>query len=171
MKKMLTAAICAALLAIATIPASAQRRGDLAWGVQGAISGESSLIGLGAKLRYNVTDPFRLQGSLTFFPENDYLSAWDFSVDAQWLFPVDANITLYPMAGLGFFNYRFDRRAYDMEEWHEHRGHHYSHTHWGLNLGGGADFRVADNMDITLELKYGTAADDLFLAGGVAFHF
>ncbi len=163
MKKILTAAICMALLTIVATSASAQQKGDMAWGVQAAYSSGdgASNFGLGAKFRYNVTTPIRLEGSFTYFLESDHLSMWDLSANAQWLFPVADQVTVYPLAGLGVFGAKVDVKGFGNE----------SDSELGLNLGGGADFGITDSMAITAELKYNTAYEQLVLSAGVAFKF
>lgn len=168
MKKILTAALGATLLSAAALPAAAQQEGDMAWGVHAALATDNSNVGLGAKFRYNVTDPIRLEGSFTYFFENDNLSLWDLSADAQWLFPVDEGITLYPLAGLGICNAKLSGLPLSMPIGGVES---VSDTDLGLNLGGGADFAVARDTDITAQLKYNTALDQIVFSAGVAFKF
>ncbi len=161
MKKILTTVICMAFAAIVAIPATAQQKGDMAWGLQGALATDNSNIGLGAKFRYNVIDPLRLEASFTYFFEKDYYSMWDLSVNAQWLFPVSSGVTLYPMAGLGIMGAKVDIDGLGDA----------SDTELGLNLGAGADFAISAKTAITAELKYNTAIEDLIISAGVAFKF
>lgn len=160
--------IAIAVIAFTTVvfTANAQEKGDMAWGVQGAYTSwegypdDVSMIGLGAKFRYNVTDPIRLEGAFTYFLEKDNVSMWDFSADAQWLFPVAEKVTLYPAAGLGIYGYKADFGSF---------GSH-SDSELGLNLGGGADFRISEKTAITAQLKYNTAIERVVISAGVAFN-
>ncbi len=177
MKKMLTAAICMALTAIVANTASAQQKGDMAWGVQGAYTSlegypdNVSFIGLGAKFRYNVTDPLRLEAAFTYFLPKDKMSLWDFSVDGQWLFPLSDKITLYPAAGIGMYGVKVDIPTIDLGEFGSYGGGDASDTEFGLNIGGGADFRLSEKAAITAQLKYNTAIERIVLSAGIAFTF
>jgi outer membrane protein X len=99
-----------AVMAIAvftmSVAANAQEKGDMAVGGNLVLgSGDSfTNYGIGAKFQYNVTNPLRLEGSFTYFLKKDYLTMWDLSANAHWLFPVADKITVYPLAGLGILN-------------------------------------------------------------------
>jgi opacity protein-like surface antigen len=166
MQKFFKTAIVAIALTMTAVTANAQQKGDMAWGVQGAFTSlegypdNVSFIGLGAKFRYNVTNPIRLEGAFTYFLPKDEMSLWDFSADAQWLFPVSDKITLYPAAGLGIYGVKIDMGGFGNA----------SGSEFGLNLGGGADFRISEKTAITTQLKYGTAIDRIVLSAGVAFN-
>lgn len=58
----------------------------------------------------------------------------DISADVQYLFQISDSWTLYPQAGLS---------ANDIGDWS-----------CGINLGGGADFAVARNWDISAGFKW-----------------
>lgn len=176
MKKILTSAICAALLAITALPASAQQQGDMAWGAKLAFgSGDGySNLGLGAKIQYNVIDPLRLEASFSYFlPKKEGFSglaevktsAWDFSVNAHWLFPVESGLTLYPLAGLGVLgvNTKADGPLLDGKG---------SGSDLGLNLGGGVDYALPGNMFLNAEVKYMVAGPGFFeISAGIGFNF
>lgn len=177
MKKILTAVICTTLTVLAANTASAQQKGDMAWGVQGAYTSlegypdNVSFIGLGAKFRYNVMDPLRLEASFTYYLPKDEMSLWDFSADAQWLFPVSDKITLYPAAGLGMYGVKVDIPTVDLGEFGSYGGGSASDSEFGLNIGGGADFRLSEKTAITAQLKYSTALERIMISAGVAFTF
>lgn len=182
MKKILTSAICVALLAITALPASAQQQGDMAWGAKlafGSTDGYSNL-GLGAKIQYNVTDPIRLEASFSYFlPKKESIfglpdiktSAWDFSVNAHWLFPVENGLTLYPLAGLGILGTK--AKSDDLVMGDTVIGAtNRSGSDLGLNLGGGVDYALSENMFLNAEVKYMVAGNGFFeISAGVGFNF
>lgn len=160
--------------------ANAQEKGDMAAGanvVFGSGDGLSN-FGIGAKFQYNVTNPLRLEGSFTYFMPKEYglgttkLNMWDFSANAQWLFAVADKIKVYPLAGLGVLGTKA-KVDLDMGELGDYGNHSASATEFGLNIGGGADFRIADATLLNIEAKYkiGSNWSRLMLSAGVAFRF
>jgi outer membrane protein X len=132
-------------------------QGDMAAGGHLSLYAEDgfSTFGVGAKFRYNVTDPIRLEGALTYFFPNEIMSLMgistnismlDFSVNAHYLFPVAERVTLYPLVGLGFLNLRASVSA-DIIDMRASA----SESHVIMNFGGGAEFKVADNISIHIE--------------------
>ena len=129
---------------------SAQEKGDMAAGLN-VVAGLGkdgkdiyAMLGVGAKFQYNVTDPFRMEGSLTIFPEQDYTDlAWDLSLNAHWLIPVVEKISAYPLTGFGLFGTGAT-----------YRGETHIDNRLGINIGGGADFRLTDWLILNAELKY-----------------
>jgi opacity protein-like surface antigen len=167
MKNIFKIAIAAIALTSVAFTANAQEKGDMAWGLQGGFTSlegypdNVSFIGLGAKFRYNVTDPIRLEGAFTYFLPKNEMSLWDFSVDAQWLFPISDAVTLYPAAGLGMYGVKVDMGGFGNA----------SSSEFGLNIGGGADFAISEKTAITAGLKYSTAIERVVVSAGVAFQF
>jgi outer membrane protein X len=160
----------AVMAAVLVINASAQEKGDMAAG-GGLVLGTGSSFtnfGIGAKFQYNVTDPLRLEGAFSYFLKKDYVTMWDLSVNAHWLFRVSDKMTAYPLAGLGILN---SGASFDA-------GYGYgsvssSTSNFGLNLGGGMDFKLTDKLCFNAELKYKIADvwNRLLLSAGVAYSF
>jgi outer membrane protein X len=162
MKHFLQKAAIAAIAVTMSMAAVAQQKGDKAAGGNLVFgSGNSySNIGIGAKFQYSVTDPIRLEGSFTYFLEKDYVSMWDLSVNGHYLFPVADKVTVYPLAGLGILGTKVDFGFGSSSD-----------SNLGVNLGGGADFKLSDRVILNAELKYktGDVWDRLLLSAGVAF--
>jgi outer membrane protein X len=179
MKKLFTAITVMALAALVATPAFAQQKGDKAAGaniVLGSGNGLSN-FGLGAKFQYNVSDPIRLEGAFTYFMPKEYgfgtakLSMWDFSVNGHWLFPASDKINVYPLAGLGVLG---TKAKVDLDlGGFGNVGGSASTTEFGLNIGGGADFNIANATLLNVEAKYkiGGTWSRLLLSAGVAFQF
>lgn len=133
MKKILLTSVIA-LFALVT--ASAQDRGN--WGVAPQIGiytntgAQGAIFGIGAAARYSITDNWRVQPSITALCKRG--CSVDISADAQYLFPVADGWKIYPQAGIS---------ANDIGGWSA-----------GINLGGGADFEVADNWDLSAGFKW-----------------
>jgi outer membrane protein X len=173
--------------------AKAQEAGDVAAGVNLAagFGNEFTNVGIGAKFQYNVTAPVRAEGSFTFFPKKDGLGMWDLSVNGHYLIgiPSVSNFTVYPVAGLGLTGYtggggggeyewqnpitgEWEREEYESEE-----GEGGTYTVLGLNLGGGAEYKLTDRIRVNAELKYRIGFDsDVFanrflISAGIAYTF
>ena len=160
-KKVAIVAIAAVTMSVAAV---AQQKGDMAVGGNLVLgSGDSySNIGIGPKFQYNVTDPIRLEGSFTYFLKKDYVSMWDLSVNGHYLFPVTDVITLYPLAGLGILGTKLHGI-----------GGSWSDSDVCINLGGGIDIKLTDQLSLNGELKYKIVNNwnRLLLSAGIAYKF
>jgi outer membrane protein X len=157
-------AIVTIALVSMSVAVNAQEKGGMAAGGNLILgSGDSfTNYGIGAKFQYNVTNPLRLEGSFTYFLKKDYLTMWDLSVNAHWLFPVADKITVYPLAGLGILNYGSSYGGYSA-----------SSSDIAFNLGGGIDYKLTDKLVLNAELKYKISDqwDRLLLSAGLAYKF
>ena len=157
---------------------SAQEKGDMAVGanvVFGSGKGFSN-TGIGAKFQYNVTNPIRLEGAFTYFFKKDFTSMWDFSVNANYLFPLGEKITIYPLVGVCVLGASLDTGATEFNEGGisvKVDGVSASSTNFGVNLGGGIDFNLTDKLFLNAEAKYKIVRDwDRFLVSvGVGYRF
>lgn len=133
MKKILLTAIIA-LFAFTAV--SAQNKGN--WGVGPKIGiytntgADGAIFGLGATGRYSFTDHWRVEPGITALFKSG--CSVDINCDVHYLFDVADKWNVYPLAGLS---------ANDIGGWSA-----------GINLGGGADFSVARNWDISAGLKW-----------------
>jgi outer membrane protein X len=148
--------------------AVAQEKGDKAVGGKLALGAGDSYtnLGLGARFRYNVTAPLRLEGSFTYFLPKDHMSMWDSGVDAHWLFSAGDRLTVYPLAGLGILGWRY---SYDID-W---LGSSASNSDFTFDLGGGVDFKLTNRLFLNAELKYKITDywDRLLLSAGIVCKF
>lgn len=133
MKKILLIVIVA-LFAVSA--ASAQDKGKWAVGPQIGLythaQGNGIIFGVGALGRYSVTDNWRIQPSITALAKK--FCSVDIAADVQYLFKVANKWSVYPQAGVS---------ANDIYGWS-----------CGINLGGGTDFALAPNWDLTASFKW-----------------
>lgn len=132
MKKLVLAIF--ALVATATA-VSAQEQG--AWSVAPKFNlytntGGSVMCGLGAGLRYGITDAVRIEPSFIYMLAEN--SALEISCDVHYVFDVADRWDVYPMAGL---------TANNIYGWSS-----------GVNIGAGVDFAISDSWDITAAVKW-----------------
>jgi len=177
--KMAITAIAAVTISVA---AQAQQKGDMAAGGHLAIGmgDEITNVGVGGKFQYNVTDPIRLEGSLTFFLPKKYgisgiaetkVSFWDLSVNGHYLFAVSDPITVYPLAGLGIQGWKSktDVSGYGGG----YGGGTFTGSDVCFNIGGGIDFKLSDQLFVNGELKYKISGDwnRFIISAGVTYKF
>lgn len=156
------AAMCVAVTS--TTQVQAQQKGDMAAGVQFAFGTGDGLsnMGVGAKFQWNVIDRLRLEPSFTYFFKKDLVSMWDFNANVHYQFSVGNMIDLYPLAGLSVLGAKASVLGFSASD-----------TEFGLNLGGGADFKLSENWAINVEAKYkiGGAWSRLIITAGAAYKF
>lgn len=153
MKKILLSAIAALCVATA---ASAQDAGNWAVGPRMNIYTNTGdgVVGLGAFARYSFTDNWRIEPSMIALLHNH--CSIDLNFDVQYVFDLGSGWKIYPAAGL---------TANDIDEWAA-----------GLNLGGGFDYKVARDWDITAGLKWQPMFNDhrnnpVTISIGAAYRF
>ena len=147
---------------------NAQEKGDMAAGVNlvlgtGSNSGVNyTNIGIGMNFLYNVTNPFRMEASFTYFFEKDFVSMWDFSLNGHYLLTITDQVTVYPLAGLGVLGAKKD---YGLGS--------NSDTYVCVNLGGGVDFKLTDQFVFNAGLKYKIVNEwnRLMLSAGILYRF
>lgn len=121
--------------------------GNLSYGT------EIESVGLGVKYQYHITDQIRIEPSMDYFFKNDGLSMFDINANVHYLFPVASNVRLYPLAGFTYTNWHLDLGKvgdYNVSG---------SDGKFGVNLGAGAEFNLAANWVMNLEIKYQLISD------------
>lgn len=153
MKKIILTAIVALFIGTA---ASAQEPGKWSLGPRMNLytNAGDAIVGLGAYARYSFTDNWRIEPSLMALLHKG--CSIDISVDAQYLFHVGDWWSVYPAVGF---------TANDMGKWAA-----------GLNIGGGFDFKVARNWDVSAGLKWQPMFDKyrsnpVVISVGASFRF
>lgn len=122
------------------------QKGIQAAGVHLSYGTEIESFGIGVKYQYNITDNIRLEPSMNYFFENNGVDMFDLNANAHYLFPMASNIRVYPLAGLTFASWDAGKGVDNI-------------TRLGVNLGGGAEFDIADNLMLNFELKYQFVSD------------
>lgn len=140
----------------ATVAVSAQDAGKWAVGPRMNIYTNTGdgVVGLGVFGRYSFTDNWRIEPSLTALLHKG--CSLDLSVDAQYVFHLSNEWKVYPAVGL---------TANDIGRWAA-----------GLNIGGGFDFKVAANWDLSAGLKWQPMFDNerpnpVVISIGAAYRF
>ena len=170
MKKLLLL-VCAAVMSLS---ASAQA-GDKALGAQLVFGSETNSIGLGVKGQYYFTDQLRGEASVDYFFKNKGVSMWDINANVHYLFDVANKVKVYPLAGLGYTNWSYTNDVIVIEENGNKRTTEFkgSNGRLAVNLGGGAEYALTDNVSVNAEAKWQIVNNynQLVLGVGVAYKF
>ena len=163
MKKLILKTIClVAFAALTTTVANAQQKNDMAVGGNIVIGTGHDVtnLGIGAKFQWTAIDNLRFEPSITYFFKSDYVTMWDFSVNAHYMFEVGDNIYLYPLAGLGLLSTNVDFGY----------GFSASSTDFAFNFGGGVEYQFTSNLSANFELKFKiTDFDRALFSFGIAY--
>jgi len=154
-----------------TMSVSAQEQGDKAVGASvylgtgSAVSTSYSMIGIGGKFRYNILDMLRAEAQATYYLPKNYWSLLDVSVNAHYLFPISDRLTFYPLAGIGLNYFIWDPGFGTLSK--------SSSSYTSINVGGGLDLGITDNLFINAEVTYRLTDwwDRLTLSGGIVLKF
>ena len=112
------------------------KEGD--WGVGPKIGvytnagADGAIFGIGAAGQYSITDNWRVAPSILALCKTG--CSVDISADVQYLFNIAPDWHIYPLAGIS---------ANDIGDWS-----------CGINLGGGADFSITRNWDVSAGFKW-----------------
>ena len=170
MKKLLLL-VCAAVMSLS---ASAQA-GDKALGAQLVFGSETNSIGVGVKGQYYFTDQIRGEASFDYFLKNKGISMWDINANVHYLFDVANKVKVYPLAGLGYTNWSYTNDVIVIEENGNKRTTEFkgSNGRLAVNLGGGAEYALTDNVSVNAEAKWQIVNNynQLVLGVGVAYKF
>ena len=170
MKKLLLL-VCAAVMSLS---ASAQA-GDKAVGAQLVFGSETNSIGVGVKGQYYFTDQIRGEASFDYFLKNKGISMWDINANVHYLFDVANKVKVYPLAGLGYTNWSYTNDVIVIEENGNKRTTEFkgSNGRLAVNLGGGAEYALTDNVSVNAEAKWQIVNNynQLVLGVGVAYKF
>ena len=141
------------------------QKGIQAAGVHLSYGTEIESFGIGIKYQYNITDNIRLEPSMNYSFENNGVDQFDINANAHYLFPIDNNVRLYPLAGLTFARWDYANvigGALDNDV-----------TRLGVNVGGGVEADITDKLILNFELKYQFVSDldQTMFNVGIAYMF
>ena len=155
--KKLTLLIVCLIAGMAT--AAAQSQGDKALGLNLNYASETS-FGLGGKFQYNLTNHVRIEPEFNYYFKHDHVSFWDLGVNFHYLFPVAADVAIYPAVGLGYANAKVHFDEYSASD-----------GKFQAKFGVGADFKLGSAWKLNIEPKYQLVDgfDQFIINVGLAF--
>lgn len=143
-------------LLVVTFASAYAQKGRQAIGFGLSYGTEIESVGIGMKYQYNITNPIRLEPSLNYFFENDGVSMLDINMNFHYLCPVGSGVSLYPLLGFTFSNWMFD---FDGPWGHDGPLDDDNECRVGMNIGAGADFRLAASWSMNCEFRYQLVSD------------
>lgn len=141
-KILLSIGLALLIFAFASNDASAQQKGEFALGANINLGTLIPTVGIGLNAQYNFSDEIRVVGNLDYFIKNNYLSTFDVTFDAHYVFALNDWFALYPLFGMGFSV--ISTKVGDIRS---------SRTPFVANIGGGCQFTISEKFRINFEIK------------------
>ena len=149
MKKLILAVV-AALISLTAFAQS----GKIAAGVYGSyVSKDPGLVGIGAKVQYNILDNVRPEASFTYFFEKDNYKSWEANVNIHYLFNLGV-VNVYPLAGINYTHAKIDIPSVSLGDYGTFGGGSSSEGKIGANIGAGIEYPFTDTIALGVEAKY-----------------
>ena len=152
--------ILVAVAALVSLSAFAQQ-GKIGAGVFGSyVTADPGLIGVGAKVQYNVLDQIRPEASFTYFLKKDNVKSWSADVNVHYIFNL-GSVNVYPFAGVNYTYVKVDMPGVPNEYLDYLDGIDVpavptsaSDKKIGANLGCGIEYPISETIAIAAEAKY-----------------
>ena len=135
MKKLRLAAVTVILSLCTICAAQAQERGNFGLGPRLGVyarTGGEPVYGIGAELRYNISDPVRVAPSVTWLFNSE--CSLEAACDLHFMIRTGRHWHIYPLAGVSFN---------DIRGWN-----------FGIDAGLGTDYAVGRHIDISAGVKW-----------------
>ena len=174
MKKLLLTLACV----MTSLFASAQAK-TAAVGLNLNYGTEIESLGLGVKGSYCFTDNIRGEASFNYFFPKDHFTMWEINANAHYLFNIGDKFKVYPLVGLTYVHGHLSGLDIDLGDgdW-DYNGKitvnsSYDTGKFGVNLGGGAQYDLTDNLMLNFEVKYSLVSDldQCVISLGAAYKF
>ena len=134
--------ICMMLMSVATFA----QQGKMTIGIHGDYMLDSPKnFGIGANVGYEVINNVRGVAEFNYLFKKDHWSYWNVEINGEYLFKVGDAFTIYPLVGIDLLGATL---SYD--------GESNSESKLGLNLGGGVEYQLMENLALKAEYNYKT---------------
>lgn len=144
----------------------------LSSGVEFAYAGKMEAFGLGVRLLYGINENIRLDLSDHYYFKKEYKYLDDLNLNVHYLFDVADNLQLYPLAGVTLLLWKveFDDYNFQTDTWFKNS---FSDSKFGVNLGGGVQYALTDQLMLNGEVKFQLISDtnQLVLSAGLIYKF
>lgn len=119
-------------------------------------------LGIWGRANYQITEQWRGAATFTLHFAGQNVTVWQLGLDANYLFWGNDALDVYAIGGLNFVNTSVDLGGFGNA----------SNTSFGVNLGGGAQFKIESNITPVAELKL-HIGDGTFIGifGGIQYRF
>jgi len=166
--KILFLTLCVALFSVG---AFAQEKGEMAAGGVLNYNTDASMVGIGARFQYFFIDNLRGDAEFDYFLKKDGVSTFGLMASAHYLFPINEQFAVFPLAGFGFQSVKID--GIDMHVGNVHvESDSSTTTDWVGQVGGGVQYFFTEKLGGTAEVKYQFHdSGAVVLAAGVIYKF
>lgn len=134
-----------AFIVVGITTSFAQRTGDSFLGLNLNYASETS-FGIGTRYQYNLTNNFRVEPEFNYYFKHDYCSFWDLGANISYLIPIASDLTVYPLAGIGYMHGKLQSTGGEVNE--------YSDDTFQAKLGAGVEFQLLPTTKLIIEPKY-----------------
>lgn len=148
----------------------------LSSGVELAYAGKMEAFGLGVRLLYGINENIRLDLSDHYYFKKNFKYLNDLNLNAHYLFDVADNVQVYPLAGITLLMTKVEVEFQDYDfttnTWFQNK-ESFSDSKFGVNLGGGAQYALTDQLMLNGEVKFQIISDtnQLVLSAGLIYKF
>ena len=104
-----------------------------------AYRGSYTPFGFGPKFQFYFWNQWRGEASFNYWAKKDGKGFMDFNANVHYVFNIAENVNIYPLAGATIV----PTHGYESNE-----------TLVGVNLGGGAEYKITPDLKLNLEIKY-----------------
>ena len=155
---------------------SAFASAQFAVGVHTLYGTDVSNLGIGVRARYDINEQFRLDGNFNYYFKKNNLEFWDLNANLHYLFNITDKFTAYPLGGLGYVNTKVTYTSYEgIDKYGKPITAEVSTSdgRLGVNLGGGVDFALTDDLYLNGEVKYQIVSgyNQAVMSAGIVYKF
>ena len=155
---------------------SAFASAQFAVGVHTLYGTDVANLGIGVRARYDINDQFRADGNFNYYFKKNNLEFWDLNANLHYLFNITDKFTAYPLGGLGYVNTKVTYTSYEgIDKYGKPITAEVSTSdgRLGVNLGGGVDFALTDDLYLNGEVKYQIVSgyNQAVMSAGIVYKF
>ena len=167
--KKLFLTLCVALFSVG---AFAQEKGDMAVGASFNYNTDASMVGIGARYQYFIIDNLRADGEFAYYFKKDNVSMMTFLASANYLFNITDQFAVYPLAGLGVGIGKVDAVEVHIPGVGTVKSDSSTNSDFIGQFGAGAQYFFTDKFGVNCEAKYQFGSGGTFvLAAGILYKF
>jgi Outer membrane protein W len=161
-------------IAMSSVAANAQIKGEKAIGVSLALGNGSSFTNYGIIFNYqkSISNRIRLEGEFSSYFKKDYIKMYDISVYGHYLFKTSDKLVAYPLVGIGFWD-TTNNREYGEGYEYEDKYDPDDSVKKAISFGGGVDYTLIENLFLNAEAKYKFIKYEnrLIISVGIGYRF
>ncbi len=111
----------------------------------------------GVHFTYGLNSFLRISPSASYIFKHDGIDAFTINADCQFAFRTSQSITIYPLAGIGYWSWNVSSASTDilpLDAGPDTDDVNSRSTRYSINMGGGVQWMATETLALTLEGKY-----------------